>query len=280
MKREVADKEMKELTCRYEKLYSDICSEMDGSPYFPDEDGRDSIKRNLVLKSLSGFNIITILGWIRKDYYFSTGCEDDSISKFDSSEIVSKIKECSELKDKINSMERLVDMEKEFCGDIIITDPCYIIRAKHHGTEPITKNDWEACGYGDNMEALGIHNYLVRDTLYGDWSCTTFDKETKKPIGEFCADAGLVGVFLLDEVLKYNPDFNYHIERPWTTTWIKNFKGVISLEVVHTEGVYEDDTEWHRKGQQWEDDSVQVHGCGINTLTGEPINFVGMQTGF
>lgn len=32
-------------------------------------------------------------------------------------------------------------------------------------------------------------------------------------IGYFCADAGMVAVFLLDEVLKYNPDFDYHINR-------------------------------------------------------------------
>ena len=55
------------------------------------------------------------------------------------------------------------------------------------------------------------------DTLYGDWSCITYNSDTHEKIGEFCADAGMVGVFLLDEVLKYNPDFNYHIDRPWTT---------------------------------------------------------------
>lgn len=34
-----------------------------------------------------------------------------------------------------------------------------------------------------------------------------------KNIGGFCADAGMVAVFLLDEVLKYNPNFDYHINR-------------------------------------------------------------------
>lgn len=69
----------------------------------------------------------------------------------------------------------------EFDGDIIITDPCYIIRAEHHGTTPLTDDDWEACGYGDNMEALGIHNYMTRDTIYGDWSCTVYNTDTNKP---------------------------------------------------------------------------------------------------
>lgn len=40
------------------------------------------------------------------------------------------------------------------------------------------------------MEILGITKYLVRDTIYGDWSCTTFNSDNKEPIGEFCADAG------------------------------------------------------------------------------------------
>lgn len=145
----------------------------------------------------------------------------------------------------------------KFKGDIIIIDPCYIIRAEHHGTKPITDDDWEACGYGDNMEVLGIENYICRETIYGDWSCTTFNSDTNEKLGEFCADAGLVAVFLLDEVLKYNPDFDYHINRPWTTTLIKNFDGEIDFEVIHN---------------KYGEAEVQVVGKGN-------INFVGKQTG-
>lgn len=71
-------------------------------------------------------------------------------------------------------------------------------------------------------------------------------------IGEFCADAGMVAVFLLDEVLKYNPDFNYHTERPWTTTLIRDFHGTVELHC--------------------ENDEVTVIGKGN-------VNFVGVQTG-
>lgn len=52
-----------------------------------------------------------------------------------------------------------------------------------------------------------------------------------KNIGHFCADAGMVAVFLLDEVLKYNPDFDYHIEKEWTTTLIKDFDGDVEYHV-------------------------------------------------
>ena len=160
----------------------------------------------------------------------------------------------------------------KFKGDIIITDPCYIMRAEHHGTKPLTKNDWEYCCYGSMMEVFGFTNYLCRDTIYGDWSCTTVNSDTGEKLGEFCADAGLVAVFLLDEVLAYNPDFDYHIERPWTTTLIKDFDGEVEFVVKHIEGVCEEDTDWWKKGDKWEDDVVEVVGKGN-------VNFVGYQTG-
>lgn len=134
-------------------------------------------------------------------------------------------------------------------------------------------SDWDLSNCGTSMEALGIKNYICRDTLYGDWSCTTYNSDTHEKLGEFCADSGMVGVFLLDEVLKYNPDFNYHIERPWTTTLIKDFDGEIDFEIIHTEGVFENDTEFYSKGEKWEDDSVIVVGRGN-------INFETKQTGF
>ena len=133
-------------------------------------------------------------------------------------------------------------------------------------------DDWEKCSYGENMEELGIHTYICRDTLYGDWSCTTYDSDTKEKLGEFCADAGMVGVFLLDEVMKYNPDFDYHINRPWTTTLIKDFDGEVDFEIVETSGVYEEDTEWYKKGEEWTDREVSVIGKGN-------INFETHQTG-
>ena len=152
----------------------------------------------------------------------------------------------------------------KFKGDIILTDPCYIIREN--------SNDWNKCQCGDNMKTLGIKHYLCRDTIYGDWSCTTFDSDTKEEIGQFCADAGLVAVFLLDEVLEYNPAFDLYKSSPWTTTLIKGFDGDIEMKVIHTEGVYDEDTKWYKKGDKWADDSLSVVGTGN-------INFETHQTG-
>lgn len=158
-----------------------------------------------------------------------------------------------------------------FKGDIIITDPCYIINDKNEYSPPSSerpifqsffpegtdtsnprisqlfpeemkayldaqqayqdrfKDDSRKCNYYENMSALGLKTWLTSDTNYGDWSCTTFNSDTHEPIGSFCADAGMVGVFLLSEVLEYNPDFNYHTDKPWTTTWIKDFEGEVDI---------------------------------------------------
>lgn len=176
----------------------------------------------------------------------------------------------------------------KFKGDIIITDPCYIIKKD--------SEDWRKCDYGDNMAALGLTNYISESTRYGDWSCSTWSTPRKdveaqleelnalgrarwelmkqygedsvqakiyddkiadaslniEKIGYFCA--GMVAVFLLDEVLKYNPDFDYHINREWTTTLIKDFDGEINYYV---------------------DDEDDAHIIGVGN-----VNFFTTQTGF
>lgn len=155
----------------------------------------------------------------------------------------------------------------KFKGDIIITDPCYIMKkdksevdlsSMPNQSDYVTctiekdarlffeqlkaylevfgeweannnQDDWEKCNYGSDMEVLGFTNYMTEDTRYGDWSCHTFNSDTKEPIGQFCADAGMVSVFLLEEVLAYNPDFDYHMNRPHTTTLIKDFDGEVKI---------------------------------------------------
>lgn len=136
----------------------------------------------------------------------------------------------------------------KFKGDIIITDPCYI---DNNGEINLGDSDKIDIFDGSGLSNFGFSDYIWESTLYGDWSCTTFHLKEEfadenidllidsdfyeEPLGNFCADAGLVGVFLLDEVLKFNPNFNYHIERPWTTTWIKDFDGEIEYIIYNDE---------------------------------------------
>lgn len=140
----------------------------------------------------------------------------------------------------------------KFKGTIIITDPCYIVK-KCTELEDI-HDDWEKCECGRNMEALGIEHYFTESTLYGDWDCTTYkiaedpykvinnfaEAEEKgedygidcSKLGDFCADAGLVSVFLLDEVRKYNPGIDEWIEsHDWCVTVIPDFEGEVDYYV-------------------------------------------------
>lgn len=134
-------------------------------------------------------------------------------------------------------------------------------------------DDWERSDCGSHLDVLGLKTWMTRDTIYGDWSCSTYNTNTKKKIGDFCADAGLVSVMLLEEILQYNPEFDYHDEKSWTTTKIENFKGDIQFIVVRLQGDIDDEVT-----DSW-DFEVQVHGHGINTKTGDRIDFMTTQTG-
>ena len=115
-------------------------------------------------------------------------------------------------------------------------------------------DDWKKCKYGTNMEALGISTYFTESTIYGDWGCSTYKIEENpyavvnnfveayeneedyeiecSKLGDFCADAGLVSVFLLDEVRKYNPDIDKWIEEhSWCVTIIPDFDGEVNYYV-------------------------------------------------
>lgn len=109
--------------------------------------------------------------------------------------------------DKANTMldylYNLIDSEPvRFCGDIVITDSCFFINKD---------GDWEKSANGTNLTGIGIKSPISRDTLFGDWACTMYVADisrgctSKEEIGSFCADAGMVAIADLDEVLAYNP---------------------------------------------------------------------------
>ena len=165
-----------------------------------------------------------------------------------------------EILDNFTTIKRKIDMWKyqlidsapvRFDGDIIITDPCYI---RDHESD----NDFDWLEWAEN-------NGICRDTIYGDWSCTTYNKDSKEELGHFCADSGTVCVVSLEKVLKANPMFNYHSTHPWTTTLIKDFHGEVGFEVKETH------SEWEE--EDYIDYEVQVVGRGN-------INFFTTQTGF
>lgn len=167
----------------------------------------------------------------------------------------------------LDMLQHLLDFKKEiplyyFTSDTFIKEKkTYDNAMEVYSSLP--KDDWDRCNYGEDMGILGILNSMVASNFYGDWSCTVFKDnkmDRKHLLGEFCADSGQVGVFLLDEVLKYNPHFDYHINRPWTTTLIKDFDGEVYFKTIKVE-----DSEYFNT-------ELEVHGEGN-------VNFCSKQTG-
>lgn len=142
---------------------------------------------------------------------------------------------------------RVLEFQSE---DILITDPCYVIE----------DDDWMKSDLGRDLDSFGMTKYATKSTLYGDWSCTVFDKDSRKPIGEFCADAGIVSVFSLDEVKKcLNPKIEDWVkEHPWCATILRNYTGKVQIKTGYDKKNYE----FYR----------YVDGEGS-------INFIGNQTG-
>lgn len=128
--------------------------------------------------------------------------------------------------------------------DIIITDPCYIVKRKD-----ANRSSW-------NLSRCGIYDYITSDTYYGDWTCTVwrascYEECTEATfIGHFCADAGLVCVAALDEVLEYNRDIEKWIaDDDLCATVIKNFSGTVNFVLtakgnLEIYGVTEGEVSW------------------------------------
>ena len=169
-------------------------------------------------------------------------------------DMAERYEEFLEYKDRYLEAE---DRIMEFDGDIIITDPCYL----SHNMSNDERRKFECCDISSHG-IIGIES----NTYYGDWSCTTFVPETKVKLGEFCADAGMVCVADLASVLKFNPKYNDHLEKPWCATWIKNFKGTVRIAIDENK-------------ERWPAYIVHVVGYGVNKETGETIEFDTVQTG-
>ncbi len=83
------------------------------------------------------------------------------------------------------------------------------------------------------------HTQEEKDQMYADYSKKHQAFVEKLTYGQFCADAGMVCVCYLDEVLKFNPEFKkWAEEHSWCVTIIKDFEGDINYEVDEYETVH------------------------------------------
>ena len=123
----------------------------------------------------------------------------------------------------------LQDKERNYNGSIVITDPCYLIPELDYN-DPNYSEKYDKIR-DDIYDCIAKHNYLLNSTIYGDWSCTTYDSKTKKPIGQFGADGGEVCVVPLDMAIKFNPDLKDYIFDNPSFTVIPDFKGKVQIKI-------------------------------------------------
>ena len=109
---------------------------------------------------------------------------------------------------------------------IIITDPCYVF-----------SKDW------DKDWTNLMSNYIYHSTLIGDVVSTFYNTKMQpnfqwhdnnyKKLGTCTADAGLIGVFSLDKILKYNnEDFNNKYLNTKLVMQIDNFTGTVQIKTT------------------------------------------------
>ena len=105
-----------------------------------------------------------------------------------------------------------------FKGDIIITDPMYIVKSEE---------DWHCCEYGKNLEALNIYTYITSG--HGDeFASDVISLDTPEKLGEFGSDSCMVSVMLLNELRRYNFDFDKELGKHCYTI-VEYFEGEIDL---------------------------------------------------
>lgn len=154
-----------------------------------------------------------------------------------------------------------------FDGDIVITDPCYLDNTMQGSCdENFGPKMCNHMGTGIERDpgcfaSFGFTPSLIGNTIYGDWSCTAFNKDTGKVLGEFCADSGSFCVVLLKDVKRFNPGFaEWVLAHSWCVTVIPDFHGEVRALRIMEKG-------------ETRPSSVRIEGEGN-------INFVAYQTGY
>lgn len=252
MTREWCEQKNRELMTQKKEVKEKFIQEIKQTNYLSEENKNEIL--NLFKKEPDNYKIECIINFSRIDWLLKNQVEDKEIQSW----IDIMLEYLYIYNSKDNYYDYYMDSEpKEFDGDILITDPCYFV-----------KDDDDIL----DLSAINIPTSISRDTIYGDWSCTVTDSNNNK-LGNFCADAGLVCVADLNEVVKYNPDILNQIkECPWAYTVIKNFKGTVQFIIQ--------ENEYEHNGKPCLDYEVKIFGQGVNKLNGEPVKFIGCQTGF
>lgn len=118
----------------------------------------------------------------------------------------------------------------KFKGDLLLTDPVYIIR-KERG------EDWGRL-LSDGFDHAAMHYLGITDYVSGEIgedSVRIVTDGSGNKIGSFCSDSALFCVCDLNQVLAYNPDFLTAYEKyPDCFCVIRDFDGEIGIVTDET----------------------------------------------
>lgn len=143
----------------------------------------------------------------------------------------------------------------KFKGTIVITDPCYVDENNRIGNcinESTIYGDWSCFTYIGTAEQCK-NKAKSWEILYLDFfqrrNSADLSKEEKLNLlsiyesskreylksncyGEFCADSGRVGVYLMNDILEHYPWKREWIKQhPWRVTIIEDFDGEVEYVV-------------------------------------------------
>lgn len=202
MTKELVSQKMKETEGMLLEVVDELYEFIEDCPFYTDNK-RDECNRMVAgyMHAEHGINPSYIMSGLAFDN--AEGRQDEDVKAWEEKKEQIDIATMDKANTMLDYLYNLIDSEPvRFCGDIVITDSCFFINKD---------GDWEKSANGTNLTGIGIKSSISRDTLFGDWACTMYVADisrgctSKEEIGSFCADAGMVAIADLDEVLAYNP---------------------------------------------------------------------------
>lgn len=135
--------------------------------------------------------------------------------------------------------------------DIIIVDPVYFC-----ADTDFWEQHWQHFGNNELTGEMGFSNALSFSV--SDYQVTDIVDSKGDLAGSWCSDSNMVGCFLLDEVLRINPDFAKELECGMV---IRNFSGQVRFH-------FEQKTSpWTFYGEEVEEDAVVLYIEGVGNIS-------------
>lgn len=151
-----------------------------------------------------------------------------------------------------NSESDLEQEQRLFGETIVITDPCYIKKSSPLIKTSTIYGDWSCMVYpgkmGENKDPEEWdENYFKyyneynfsgktgeeKEKMRNDWKWYKMRWKEEHTLGEFCADAGEVGVFIWNGLS--DDDKNWIREHDWCAAVIENVSGYLGFKTVTQE---------------------------------------------